>query len=82
MRYAIAALLLAAAPAFAATLEVGQDMGRTAEAVTAALKSDGYEVRKVETEDGKIEVYMVKEGKMSEIYVSAETGKITKVETK
>jgi anti-sigma-K factor RskA len=82
MRYAIAALLIAATPALAAALEVGQDMGKTAEAVTAALKSDGYEVRKVETEDGKIEVYMVKDGKMSEIYVSAETGKITKVETK
>ena len=33
-------------------------------------------------EDGKIEVYFVRDGKMGEVYVSPETGAVTKLEVK
>jgi hypothetical protein len=46
-------------------------------AVTASLTAQGYEVRKVTTEDGMIEVYAIKDGKTAELYVDAQ-GKIIK----
>lgn len=38
--------------------------------VTVQLTAKGYEVRKVQMEDGMIEVYAVKDGKTSEIYLN------------
>ena len=38
--------------------------------VTSQLTAQGYEVRKVQMEDGMIEVYAVKNGKTSEIYLN------------
>jgi hypothetical protein len=38
--------------------------------VTAQLTAQGYDVRKVQMEDGMIEVYAVKGGKTSEIYLN------------
>ena len=35
-----------------------------------------------EMEDGKIEVYFVRDGKMGEVYVSPQTGAVTKLEIK
>jgi Peptidase propeptide and YPEB domain len=37
--------------------------------VTAAMTAQGYEVRKVQKEDGMIEVYAVKGGKTYELYL-------------
>ncbi|MCA0434659.1 MAG: PepSY domain-containing protein [Proteobacteria bacterium] len=37
--------------------------------VTAEMTAKGYDVRKVQMEDGKIEVYAVKDGKTLEIYL-------------
>ncbi len=42
------------------------------EKITANLTADGYEVRKIDTEDGMIEVYAVKDGKMFEIYLDSD----------
>ncbi|OYX43234.1 MAG: hypothetical protein B7Z02_09500 [Rhodobacterales bacterium 32-67-9] len=42
------------------------------EKVTADLTAEGYEVRKIDREDGMIEVYAVKDGKMYEIYLDGE----------
>jgi hypothetical protein len=42
----------------------------------------GYEVRKAEMEDGKIEVYFVRDGQMGEVYVNPQTGAVTKLELK
>ena len=36
--------------------------------ITEMLEADGYEVRKVEHEDGMLEAYAVKDGKLYEIY--------------
>lgn len=38
--------------------------------VTAQMTAQGYDVRKVQMEDGMIEVYAVKDGKTSEIYLN------------
>lgn len=40
-----------------------------AEAARAALVAQGYEVRSVGMEDGRIEAYAVKDGKLYEIYL-------------
>lgn len=58
----------------------GAELGKSAEEITAALTEQGYEVRKVETEDGMLEAYALKDGKRYEIYVDGSTGKVTKVE--
>ncbi|WP_425404292.1 PepSY domain-containing protein [Hwanghaeella sp.] len=71
-----------ATSALAMDLSTGTQLGTTMEQIQAKLTEMGYEVRKAEMEDGKIEFYVVKDGKMSEIYVSPETGKVTKLETK
>ncbi|MDW4548636.1 PepSY domain-containing protein [Defluviimonas sp. D31] len=39
--------------------------------ITADLKAQGYEVRKIDSEDGMIEVYAVKDGKTYELYLDA-----------
>lgn len=49
--------------------------------ITADLTADGYDVRKFDFEDGMIEVYAVKAGKMYEIYLD-ETGKIVNTKEK
>ena len=46
--------------------------------VTDAVTAQGYEVRKLEREDGLIEVYALKEGKRYELYVDGDTGEIVK----
>lgn len=70
------------APALAGDLTMDTTLGTTLMDVQAKLTEMGYEVRKAEMEDGEIEVYFIKDGKMGEAYVSPETGKITKLETK
>jgi hypothetical protein len=81
-KFALITLLALATPALALDLNTDTVLGTTIEQAQAALTEMGYEVRKAEMEDGKIEVYFIKDGKMGEAYVSAETGKITKLEMK
>jgi hypothetical protein len=81
-KFALITLLALATPALALDLDTDTVLGTTIEQAQAALTEMGYEVRKAEMEDGKIEVYFIKDGKMGEAYVSAETGKITKLEMK
>ena len=64
----------------AAAIDMNTQLGTTKEEVTATLTEMGYEVRKFEMEDDKMEVYFVGNGKMGEVYVSQETGKPTKIE--
>jgi hypothetical protein len=76
-----AATALAAAPlaALAADVAPGSVVGTDDAAIRAALTAEGYDVRKVEFEDGEIEVYAVKDGKRLEIYVDGRTGAVTRV---
>ena len=65
---AIALALTLVAPMAHAESEGSLDAA-TQEKVTAAMTAQGYEVRKVTTEDGMIEVYAVKDGKTYELYL-------------
>lgn len=60
------AVMLMAAPVFAD----GEDTvdAATKEKLTAMLIAQGYEVRKIEHEDGLIEVYVVKDGATAELF--------------
>jgi hypothetical protein len=78
----ILATLVLAGPALAADLSTGTVLGTTQAEVQAKLIDMGYEVRKSEMEDGKIEVYFIKDKKMGEIYVSTATGKVTRLKMK
>ncbi len=76
------ATLLFAGQASAADLMLDTFLGTTIPAVQANLTEMGYQVRKSEMENGKIEVYVVRENRMGEIYVNTSTGKVTKLEMK
>lgn len=75
-------LAIAAAPALAQEVAVGDALGADSGAISAALAERGYEIRKTEREDGKIEVYAVREGRRFEIYVDAKTGAVTRIKEK
>ncbi|WP_217354227.1 PepSY domain-containing protein [Ruegeria arenilitoris] len=81
-KLALITLIAMATPALAQDLSTDTVLGTTMEQVTSNLTEMGYEVRKAEMEEGKIEVYFVKDKTMGEVYVSPETGKIIKLETK
>ncbi|WP_281969038.1 PepSY domain-containing protein [Roseovarius nanhaiticus] len=77
----IAAAVMAALPAFAADLGMGTQLGTTMDEIKATLTDMGYEVRKLEMDDGKIEAYAVKDGQMSEMYVDPATGQVVDLDT-
>lgn len=78
----IVTLIALASQALAEDVTMGSTLGTTMEEVQASLTAMGYEVRKAEMEDGKIEVYFVRDGKMGEVYVSTQTGAVTKLDLK
>ena len=81
-KLALITMLALATPAFAQDLTTETMLGTTMEEVKATLTEMGYDVRKAETEDGKIEVYFVKDGQMGEVYVNAASGAIIKLDVK
>ncbi len=81
-KLALIALVAFASPAFAEDVTMDSKLGTTIQEVQASLTAMGYEVRKAEMEDGKIEVYFVRDGKMGEVYVGPQTGAVTKLEVK
>lgn len=76
------ALLAIASPALAESITKDSVLGTTMQEVQASLTAMGYEVRKAEMEDGKIEVYFVRDGKMGEVYVNPQTGAVTTLKMK
>ena len=56
------------APSFASDAPDAATQAKITEQLTAA----GYQVRKIDREDGMIEVYAVKDGKMYELYLDAD----------
>lgn len=50
------------------------------EAIRASMTAQGYEVRKIEMEDGLYEVYAIKDGKKMEVYVN-EALEVVRTET-
>ena len=70
----IIATLLAIA---AGTAAIASDSWRalddaTRDSIRTKLAAEGYEVRKIETEDGMFEAYAVKDGKRYEVYLDRE----------
>lgn len=67
---AIAGLI--ALPAFASPdSDMRLDDARKAE-ITTLLTEQGYEVRRIDAEDGMIEVYALKDGKRLELYLDSD----------
>lgn len=66
---ALAALLLAVPVAQASE---GKVDAAVQEKLTAQLVAEGYEVRQFKAEDGLIEVYVVKDGDMEELWFTAD----------
>jgi hypothetical protein len=81
-KFALIGLISVATPALAEDVTMDSVLGTTMPEVEAALTDMGYEVRKAEMEDGKIEVYFVRDGQMGEVYVNRATGAVTKLEIK
>ncbi len=57
----------------------GDMLGAGMDGLRAALTEQGYDVRKIEREDGALEAYALKDGKRYEFYVNEDTGEILKV---
>lgn len=66
--------------AIAAEVMPGQAVGQDAEAITEKLQAEGYDVRKIEAEDGYLEAYALLNGKRYEIYVDPKSGEIVEIE--
>ena len=67
----IAALAVALSAAVPALADEGVDAA-VKEKLTAQLVAQGYDVRKIEAEDGLIEVYVVKDGATEELFFDAD----------
>ena len=68
-------------PGFAfAGVELGQTLGSTEADVRAALTGMGYDVQKIEVEDGEIEADVALDGIAFEIEVAMETGVVVEIE--
>ena len=76
------ALVAFASPALAEDVAMGTVLGTTMGEVQTSLTDMGYEIRKTEMEDGRIEIYFVRDGKMGEAYVDTRTGAVTKLKMK
>lgn len=70
LSFAILAGSLVSAKAETAKV-TGKPDAAVTEQITAKLAEEGYEVRKVETEDGLYEAYALKNGEKSEIFMDA-----------
>lgn len=72
-KFAVVALVLGtlAAPAITMAETEGAVDAAVQEKLTAQLVAEGYDVRQFKAEDGLIEVYVVKDGKMEELWFDA-----------
>ncbi|PXW67947.1 YpeB-like protein with putative protease inhibitory function [Loktanella sp. PT4BL] len=81
-KLALVAMIALATPALAEDVTMDSILGTTLQEVQTSLTEMGYEVRKGEMEDGKIEVYFVRDGQMGEVYVNPLTGAVMKLDLK
>ena len=81
--FALALGLMLAPVAAMALPVVGDVVGTTPEAATAALETAGCKVTMFEAEDGKIEAKCTDAatGKLMEIYIDPKTGAVTEVKS-
>jgi hypothetical protein len=57
----------------------GDRVGTTDAEIRASLTAQGYEVRKIERDDGVMEAYALRDGKRYEIYVDPNSGEVLRV---
>ena len=76
---ALGALLAFPANIAMAAVAQGDFAGKGETEITAQLQQQGYTVRKVKSDNGVFEAYAELDGKIYEIYVDPETGKVLKV---
>jgi hypothetical protein len=77
---AVLGLSMLSAPMAMAESEEGEVDAVTTEKVTAQLTADGFEVRKLEIEDGMIEAYVVKDGETTSVFLDPTTLEVVKNE--
>ncbi len=77
-----AAAALIAAPVLAVEPAPGAQVGVSVTEIAAALSADGYEVRKYDREDDKIEVTAIKGDQRVEFYVDPATGLVTRAKSR
>lgn len=72
-KFAVVAVVLGTlvAPAITMAETEGAVDAAVQETLTAQLVAEGYDVRQFKAEDGLIEVYVVKDGKMEELWFDA-----------
>jgi hypothetical protein len=77
-KFAVVALFLGtlAAPAITMAETEGAVDAAVQEKLTAQLVAEGYDVRQFKAEDGLIEAYVVKDGKMEELWFDANLSRV------
>jgi len=76
------AAALTALPALAVEPEMGARLGTTLDEISASLAADGYALTEFESEDGRIELTVIKEARRIEAYVDPVTGEVTRAESR
>lgn len=80
MRHSLKLLALALAlPAAAAFASEGTPSAETQAKIRDLLTAQGYDVRKIESEDGQYEAYALKDGKKYEVYLNGKL-EVVKIE--
>lgn len=80
MRHSLKLLALALAlPAAAALASEGTPSAETQAKIRELLTGQGYDVRKIESEDGQYEAYALKDGKKYEVYLNGKL-EVVKIE--
>ncbi|RBW54817.1 PepSY domain-containing protein [Ruegeria sp. A3M17] len=73
--------LIATAPVLAlANVGLGDKLGTSEADIRATLEAQGYQIRKIEFEDGEIEVELIKDGVETELVLSETDGVVTAIE--
>ena len=75
---AIATLVLAVGSATAAVRE-GDYVGKNKSEVATNLQQQGYDVRKIEHEDGRLEAYALTDRNRFEIYIDPQSGNVVRI---
>jgi hypothetical protein len=76
----LAAAILAV-PVLAVEPQANAVLGTSPTEIARSLAESGYEMTKYEHEGGRIEVYALKQGRKTEVYVDAETGRVMRIES-
>lgn len=80
LKIALAAAAVIAPTWVMASMSAGDVAGKSEAEIRTSLEAKGYTIKKFETEDDEIEVYAELDGKLYELEISTNSGKITEIE--